>query len=180
MKCKEIMRALIGLAVLLCLPAAMASAASSRNLEVSDVQIRATAPGMTAKGGYVTITNNSGKADRLIAVRASFAGMADIHNMVNDDGVMKMRPVEGGLPIAAGQTVNLAPGGLHLMFMGLTSTLAPGDVHTVTLEFASGAVKRAMGMVRSPADIHSSDDAHRHDEKHDHSHGQKSEHKHDH
>ena len=161
------MRVLIGLAVLLSLPAALANAASSQNLEISDVHIRATAPGMTATGGYVTITNMSDKADRLIGVKASFAAMADIHNMINDDGVMKMRALEGGLPIGAGQTVTLKPGGLHLMFMGLKSTLAPGDRHAVTLEFASGAVARVMGVVRRPADIHSSDDAHKHDKKHD-------------
>src|SRR5262249_28985438 len=63
------------------------------------------------------------------------AGKIEVHEMVMNDGVMKMRPVEGGLAIDPGKTVKLAPGGLHLMMMDLKSPLKQGDKMPVTLEF---------------------------------------------
>ena len=161
-------------AVLLCLPAGMAGAAGSGHIETTTLEIRATPPGMTATGGYLTITNHSDKDERLIFVRAPFAAKSEIHTMINDDGVMKMRKLTDGLSVGAGQTVALAPAGLHLMFMGMTAPLTPGEMHNVTLEFASGAVVRVMGSVKKPADIGGAAGKahdHKHDHKKDHKHG---------
>ena len=66
-----------------------------------------------------------GLDDRLIAAQAAIAQRVEIHSMEMDGGVMRMRAVDGGLAIAAGDSVTLAPGGLHIMLMGLTTDLAP-------------------------------------------------------
>jgi copper(I)-binding protein len=60
-----------------------------------------------------------------------------IHTMNMDGGVMRMRPVEGGLAIPAGGRVVLQPGGLHLMFMELSAPLVAGSTFPVTLRFAN-------------------------------------------
>ena len=186
---RAIAQSLMILSAMICLPAGIASAASSGHIKTGILEIRATVPGMTATGGYLVITNISDADDRLIAVSADFAEKVEIHRMINDDGVMKMRPVAGGLMVGAGDTVLLQPGGLHLMFMGMTAPLNPGDMNHVTLDFASGAMKRVKAMVKKPADIsvganhdtghdtghddhdHSSDHKHDHDDGHDHNDG---------
>ena len=127
--------------------------------DIGTVQIRATAPGMAVTGGYVTITNNGHAGDRLVAASAGFAKRVEIHEMIHDNGVMKMRQRSGGIEIPAGETVMLKPGGLHMMFMGLGETMAPGDMRDVTLEFASGHVVSVPAMVLKPGDI-KMDDGH--------------------
>ncbi|MGI9365016.1 MAG: copper chaperone PCu(A)C [Rhizobiaceae bacterium] len=97
--------------------------------------LRATVPGAKVGAGYLVILNNGSSGDRLIGAEASFAGKTEIHEMKMVDQVMKMRQLEGGLPIAAGTTEKLAPGGNHIMFMKLQVPLKTGDKHTVTLEF---------------------------------------------
>ena len=164
-----LVKKLIMVAVLLCLPAATAGAAGSGHIEITALEIRATPPGMTATGGYLSITNNSDKDERLIFVRAPFAAKSEIHTMIHDDGVTKMRKLTDGLSVGAGETVVMAPGGLHLMFMGMTAPLTPGQIHNVTLEFASGAILRVMGAVKKPADIGGAA-GQTHDHKHDHKH----------
>ncbi len=62
--------------------------------------------------------------------------------MTMENGVMKMRPVEGGLEIKPGETVTLKPGGLHVMLVDLKQPLAPGKMAEVTLQFEkAGTVK---------------------------------------
>jgi copper(I)-binding protein len=62
--------------------------------------------------------------------------------MAMDNGVMKMRPVNGGLTVPPGQSVTLAPGGYHLMMLGLTAPLKKGGTVPVTLKFENaGEVK---------------------------------------
>ena len=122
-------------------------------LMISDIDIRATAPGMSATAGYLSITNHAMKADRLIGVKADFAEKSMIHEMTNVDGVAKMRHVMGGLEIPAHGSVDLEPGGLHLMFMGLKDTLAAGKMLSVTLIFEQAGEQKLHAMVKMPADI---------------------------
>jgi copper(I)-binding protein len=115
---------------------AFAAPVTVGGLTLDAMWTRATPPGAPSAGGYLTITNNGGEADTLTAVSSPVAGMADIHVMETKDGVMTMHGLEGGLPIPAGQTVTLAPGGFHIMFMGLTTALKQGGTLPVTLTFA--------------------------------------------
>ncbi|PTM51143.1 DUF1775 domain-containing protein [Phreatobacter oligotrophus] len=104
-------------------------------LRIGQAWTRATPGGARVAGGYLTVTNTGTTPDRLVGGAAAFAERVEIHEMATQNGVMTMRPITGGLAIAPGQTVELKPGGLHVMFMGLNRPLAEGQSVTVTLEF---------------------------------------------
>jgi copper(I)-binding protein len=106
------------------------------NLVIATPWARATPKGAPVAGGYLSITNNGSEPDRLIGGSFAAAGHLEVHEMSMDNGVMRMRPVRGGLEIKPGQTVELRPGGYHLMFMGLKQQLKPGDTVKGTLDFA--------------------------------------------
>ena len=105
------------------------------DLVISQPWTRATPGGAKTGGGFLTIENKGTAPDKLIGASADGAGKIEVHEMVMNEGVMKMRPVEGGLAIDPGKTVKLAPGGLHLMMTDLKSPLKQGDKMPVTLEF---------------------------------------------
>jgi copper(I)-binding protein len=105
------------------------------DLEIGGIWTRAMLPGQPVGGGYFTITNKGESADRLTSISTPDAGRAEIHSMVMKDNVMVMRPVEGGLDIPAGSTVELKPGHFHLMFMDVKKPIHVGDMIPVTLEF---------------------------------------------
>lgn len=104
-------------------------------LTLSNIWLRFTPPGAKVGAGYLTITNNGTKTDRLIAVKSTIAKKNEIHEMAMDKDIMIMRPVADGITIEPGQSVDLKPGGFHLMLMGLTEPLAEGDIHKLTLVF---------------------------------------------
>jgi copper(I)-binding protein len=94
-------------------------------------------PGALAAGGYVTITNTGTNDDMLTGGASSFSEVTEIHEMKMVEGVMKMRELEQGLKIPAGESVTLQPGGLHVMFMQLTQPLVEGESKPGSLTFAS-------------------------------------------
>lgn len=111
------------------------AAVQAGSLSISQPWTRATPGGARVAGGYLTVTNTGSTPDRLIGGSAAFAERVEIHEMATVNGVMTMRALGSGLTIAPGQTVELKPGGLHVMFMGLRSPLAEGQTVKVTLEF---------------------------------------------
>jgi copper(I)-binding protein len=125
------------MAATLLVAAATAQAAEYRlgALVVAQPWVRASPPGASAAAGFLTIRNGGAAAARLVSVTAEFAAQAQIHEMKMSGDVMQMRPVENGLEIAPGATIELAPGGHHLMFMGLKGKLQPGGRQTVRLVF---------------------------------------------
>jgi copper(I)-binding protein len=84
---------------------------------------------------------NDGKADRLIEARSDIARKVELHIHIFDNGIAKMREVEGGIPLPAGETVNLQRGGLHVMFIGLTRPMTSGESFPLTLVFENGEEK---------------------------------------
>jgi len=104
-------------------------------LKVSAAWARATPKNAPVGGGYLTITNIGTASDRLIGGSSDTATRFEIHNMSMENGVMKMRPVEAGIEIKPGQTVELKPGGYHVMFVGLKKPFAQGDHVKATLKF---------------------------------------------
>jgi copper(I)-binding protein len=88
---------------------------------------RATPGGAKVGGGYLTITNNGGAPDRLVAATSAVADHVEIHEMATKDGVMTMRLQPHGITVEPGKTVVFAPGGYHLMLMGLKGPLKEGD-----------------------------------------------------
>ena len=96
---------------------------------------RATPGGAKVAGGFMKITNNGKEADRLVSGSVPFAGRFEIHEMAMDGGVMKMRELPKGVEIKPGETVELKPGGYHIMFMDLKSGLKQGQTVKGTLVF---------------------------------------------
>jgi copper(I)-binding protein len=123
---------------------------------------RATPKGATIGAGYMKITNTGTEPDRMVGGSVSFAGRFELHSMTMEQGVMKMREVKDGLEIKPGETVELKPGGYHVMFVDLKEPLKPGEDVTVTLKFAkAGTVEvkypvEAMG-AGGPAAAHGKD-----------------------
>jgi periplasmic copper chaperone A len=114
---------------------AMAEDYSLGTLQIGNPWTRATPKGSTVAGGYMKITNKGSAPDRLVGGSAAVAGRFEVHSMVTEQGVAKMRPVEGGLEIKPGETVELKPGSLHVMLMGLKQPLEKGQKVKGTLEF---------------------------------------------
>jgi periplasmic copper chaperone A len=122
--------------------AAHSAEVKAGDLVIAAPTIKATPPNAPVSGGYLAIRNDGKESDRLVSGSADFAGKVEIHEMVMDGDVMKMRPVEGGLEIPAGGMVELKPGGLHVMFMGLKEQMKPGEKRKATLVFEkAGAVE---------------------------------------
>ena len=106
----------------------------SPDIQVSDAWARATAPGPSSGAVYATIVNGGG-ADELVGVSSS-AGSAMLHSNESVDGVARMRMM-AKLPIPGGSRVELAPGAVHVMLMGLKAPLAAGTKFPVTFQFAT-------------------------------------------
>lgn len=105
-------------------------------LEIAHPWSRATPGGAKVGGGYLKIENKGDAPDRLLSVSSDIAGKAQVHEMVmSADGMSSMRELTDGLPIPAGQTVELKPGSYHLMFIGLTQPLVEGKDFAATLTF---------------------------------------------
>ena len=96
---------------------------------------RATPGGAQVGGAYLKVTNTGAEADRLIGGSLPTAASVEVHEMSMTNGVMKMRKLEKGLEIKPGQTVELKPGGFHIMFMGLREGLKQGQPVKGTLVF---------------------------------------------
>jgi copper(I)-binding protein len=126
---------LIAGALALTVTAAVAHDFKVGSLEIGHPWARATPKGATIGGGYLKITNTGAEADRLVGGSSTVAGRFEVHEMATVDGVMKMRPVTGGLEIKPGQTVELKPGGFHIMLMGLKQPLEAGQTVKGTLTF---------------------------------------------
>lgn len=122
-------------ALLAVLGVTVSYAQSTGSITIDKPFSRATPGGAKVGAGYMTITNKGTVADRLIAASSPAAGKVEIHEMTMEGGVMKMRELSGGLPIEAGKTASLAPGGYHLMLMELKAPLKQGDKVPVTLTF---------------------------------------------
>lgn len=119
-------------------PAAIAMEMTHGDLVLEGTWTRATPPKAKAGGGFVTITNKGAADDRLVSAASPVAKRVEIHEMAVTDGVMKMRELENGLAIPAGETVALKPGGFHIMFMMLNQPFKMGEKVPVTLTFEKG------------------------------------------
>lgn len=121
-------------------PDVTGSTASSTAIRVEQPWSRATPGGASVAAGYVKLTNMGKEADRLIGASFERAKSVELHAMTNDDGVMKMRQVEGGIELPPGGSVELKPGGLHLMMMGLSEGLKAGENVKGKLTFEKAGV----------------------------------------
>jgi len=105
------------------------------SIHISMPWARATPKGAASGAGYMTITNKGTTPDAVSCVSDDASAQCQIHTMTMEGGVMKMRPVEGGLEIKPGETVTLQPGGYHIMFVNLKHGLEQGQSVKATLKF---------------------------------------------
>ena len=105
------------------------------DLEITAPSVRAMVPGAKVAGGFLTIANDGKDADKLISVTTEGVKRVEIHEMSMQNDVMKMRQLDDGLDIPAGETVELKSGGYHLMFIQPQKPYREGDTVPVTLEF---------------------------------------------
>lgn len=93
------------------------------------------AAGANANGaGFMTLRNAGGQADRLLSAATPAARVVELHTHIREGDVMRMRPVQD-IPVPAGETVELRPGGLHIMLIGLVAPLPQGGRVPLTLRF---------------------------------------------
>jgi copper(I)-binding protein len=133
-------KAAVGLAVAACLLVGPASPSIAADKMVGKIHViqpwsRATPKGARVGGGYMTIRNMGNTADRLVAVTSAIAGRVEIHEMKMDKGIMRMRPLAKGLEIPPGKSVELKPGGYHIMFLDLKKPITEGGVFMATIAF---------------------------------------------
>jgi copper(I)-binding protein len=158
----RLLRAALAAAILVATPAfAHNGVVHLGAINISLPFTRATLPNAPVGGGFLTIENTGTEADRLISATSTVAGDTQIHEMAMDGDVMKMRQLVDGLEIPAGETVVLAPGGFHIMFMGLKQAFVEGETVAVTLTFEkAGSVEVLLPVEATAADAPTAEHAH--------------------
>ena len=116
-----------------------AVSAFAQNVTVTDAWARATVQGQKATGAFMKITAKDNA--KLVSASSPVAGVVEIHEMKMEKDVMKMAALPSGLELPAGKTVELKPGGYHVMLMDLKAPLAKDTTVplTLTLQDAKGA-----------------------------------------
>lgn len=112
------------------------------NLKIDHPWSRAMPASSPTAATFLTIVNKGKDDDRLLAVSSPQAARVELHTHINDNGVMRMREVAGGIALPAGSEVKLAPGGLHIMLLEVGKQAKAGDSFPLELSFAkAGKVK---------------------------------------
>ena len=115
------------------LACSLCTCAFAQSVEVRDAWVRTSVPGQKATGAFMKITAKDGA--RLVSVSSPVAGVTEVHEMKMEGDVMKMRALAAGLELPAGKTVELKPGGYHVMLMDLKAALPKGSMVPMTLTF---------------------------------------------
>ncbi len=129
---KQILAAVLALAAMTTQPA-LAGDAAKGDIKIENAWARASAGNARAGAAYLSV-ENKGDADRIVAAKSGVSDRTELHNHLMENGVMKMRQVDG-IDVPAGGKATLQPGGLHVMFMGLKAPLKEGTSFPVTLVF---------------------------------------------
>lgn len=113
---------------------------------VAEPWVRATVPSQLTTGAFMKLTAAS--SARLVGASSPVAGVVEVHEMALENNVMRMRAITA-LDLPAGRSVELKPGGYHVMLMDLTQQLKIGDLVPITLEIEQGG-KRQKIEVKAP------------------------------
>jgi copper(I)-binding protein len=124
-----------------------AAAPALAQLQVKDPWVRATVPQQKTSGAFMQLSSSSDV--RLVAARTPVAGIVELHEMKMEGDVMKMSAV-AGIEIPAGKTVELKPGGYHVMLMDLKRQLKQGETVPITLVVEGKDKKRHNVVVKAP------------------------------
>ena len=132
------------------------SAAAAHDYQVGELKIehpwaRPTVPGQSAGGAFLSVNNTGRAADRLLGGTSPAAAKVEVHEMRMDGDVMRMRELTA-LELPAGKLVKLAPGGLHVMLVGLKAPLKIGDKVALKLRFEkAGEIDLILNVESKPA-----------------------------
>jgi len=129
-------------------PASPGKTGAAAPVAVTGALCRPTPNGRQVTGCYLTVTAPAD--DTLVSISSPIAALAQIHESKMESNMMMMRELETGLPLPAGQAVALAPGGNHIMLMGVTEPLKAGDTVPLTLAFAHAAPVEVTATVGQP------------------------------
>jgi copper(I)-binding protein len=121
----------------------MSFGASAQKVSVSDAWARATLPAQTVGAAYLKITSDEDA--RLVGVKSSAAKTGEIHSMRHEEGVMRMRKLDA-LPLPAGQSVALEPGGDHIMLLDLRRPLQAGQTIDIELLIERAGQRKSMAV----------------------------------
>jgi copper(I)-binding protein len=116
-------------------------------LEYNEAWIKNLPPPVPVRAGYMTIHNPQAQAVSIVEIHSDSFASVEIHRTLMQDGMMRMEQVRD-LTIAAGETVQLAPGGLHLMMMQPVQPTRPGETHRIILEYNDGSTQELEMTVR--------------------------------
>ena len=125
--------------------------AFAAGIDIDNAWARTTVPGMSMGGVFMEIENEGKADDVLLGGSTPVAERVEIHNHINDNGVMRMREVVGGLPLPKNQEIVLQPGSYHIMLMGLKAPLKEGDKFPLTLRFKNAKPKTITVETKTPA-----------------------------
>lgn len=123
------------LALTLCLPFSLIATLAHSEMVIEDAYARASSPVAKSGAAFMQISNTSDQMDHLIEARSEAAMRVELHTHVEKDGVMSMVHIEEGFAVAPGETIELARGGKHVMFMGLNAPFEQDETITLTLVF---------------------------------------------
>ncbi|MBC7483672.1 MAG: copper chaperone PCu(A)C [Rhizobacter sp.] len=139
---------LAALAFTLASAAAHAHSFKLGSIEIGHPYARATAAGQPTGGGFLKLTNG-GADDKLLSASAAVSASVELHEMKMEGDVMRMRQVDG-IALPAGQSVELRPGGFHIMFVGLKAPLKAGDKFPIKLKFEKAGEVEVTVNVEAP------------------------------
>ena len=126
----------------------VSSFAAAQTVTISTPWARATVQGQKATGAFMTVTSKENS--KLVAASTPVAGIVEIHEMKMDKDVMKMSALPNGLDLPAGKSVDLKPGGFHIMLMDLKMPLTKDIAVPLTLTFQDATGKRTQQVVQIP------------------------------
>lgn len=124
-------------------------AAGADSVTVQDPYVRLAPPGAPATGAFMVLKNNGDKDVKVVKADNPASKVTEMHNHINDGGVMRMRPVPAIDVKAKGEAV-LKPGSLHIMLIDLKAPMKEGDMVPITLNFDDGSSKTVEAKVVKP------------------------------
>lgn len=129
------------------------------DLHLFNIFTRQSPPNARNAGGFLSIYNYASDGDRLVSASSPIAQRVELHTMTMDNDVMRMRMLPDGIELPGQAQVDLAPGGLHVMFIGLEGPFEVGAEIPVTLVFENSGSREVMMPVRARGEVmdHSSD-----------------------
>jgi copper(I)-binding protein len=126
---------------------AQAGLGSAQQLEVRDAYVRLMPPSLRTTAAYMTLHNTGSREVQVVAAACAAVTATELHEHINDDGVMRMRPVKA-IQIPPQGEIRLQPGGYHIMLIDMKAPLQEGELLAITLMVADGSSLEVVAPVK--------------------------------